>query len=583
VRRKLFALVIGCGLIAFLVTPVYATQPDPGHTITLCHATGSRQNPYDQITVDVASVDLHGHAGHADDIIPAFNIDGVSYPGQNLDLLYILANGCNVPPPSANTPTVTKNANGTYDTTYQWGITKSVNTSTQNIFTGGSASFNYVASVTHDGGTPTNVHVNGNITVTNTNPAALSITGVTDQLSNNTTCAVSGGGASVVPASGTEVVAYTCDLGDTLPTSVSNTATITWADQTLSDGSVLAAGNASGTVPVTFTQQNNIDSSVTVTDTLGGTLGTASVPGPSPVSFAYTSTFTGDPTGTCTQHPNTATLTTNTTGTTHAAGQTISVCVTTPPPPSANTPTPPSSPLVDHFLCYSSVSPPTPGRKGFTIPAYVGLSDQFNTPKGIVPKIGAVDVHCNSVQKTIGRENTFVTNPDAHLLCWRMTVPNKPRSYTVNVTNQFGSALLKTGAPTQMCLPTWSSQSGPPDPPTTQPWGLSNFTCYDASYAPHSTLFRSPGPVQLQDEFSPKLEPVKLGKPFRLCLPSNEFLRGVTYGKANSAIQLLCFSVSPTARKSPVYDQNLFGTAKVKIVKTNSLCLPSTQTVVSRP
>ena len=37
--------------------------------ITICHATGSQKNPYNQITVSVNG--LNGHDGHAGDIIPA--------------------------------------------------------------------------------------------------------------------------------------------------------------------------------------------------------------------------------------------------------------------------------------------------------------------------------------------------------------------------------------------------------------------------------------------------------------------------------------------------------------------------------
>src|SRR5216117_2116469 len=44
-------------------------------------------------------------------------------------------------------------------------------------------------------------------------------------------------------------------------------------------------------------------------------------------SFSYSHTYTGDPAGTCTDHKNTATFTTNTSGTTGSASQTVKVCV----------------------------------------------------------------------------------------------------------------------------------------------------------------------------------------------------------------------------------------------------------------
>ena len=40
-----------------------------GEKVTICHATSSAKNPYNEITVSVNG--LNGHNGHADDIIPA--------------------------------------------------------------------------------------------------------------------------------------------------------------------------------------------------------------------------------------------------------------------------------------------------------------------------------------------------------------------------------------------------------------------------------------------------------------------------------------------------------------------------------
>src|SRR2546430_10448335 len=48
-----------------------------------------------------------------------------------------------------------------------------------------------------------------------------------------------------------------------------------------------------------------------VTDTLGGHLGTVLFTDPSPTTFTYDHTFTGDTGGTCTSHDNTATYNPN--------------------------------------------------------------------------------------------------------------------------------------------------------------------------------------------------------------------------------------------------------------------------------
>ena len=93
------AAAVGVAMSLGVAMPAGATPGDP-HQITLCHATGSRSNPYVQVTVDVASVlGDHGHGGHTGpvfspdldkhvawgDIIPAFDYGpGEQYPGMNL-------------------------------------------------------------------------------------------------------------------------------------------------------------------------------------------------------------------------------------------------------------------------------------------------------------------------------------------------------------------------------------------------------------------------------------------------------------------------------------------------------------------
>jgi hypothetical protein len=102
-------------LVSVVVVPMsaHATQPDPTHKVTLCHATDSYTNPYVEITVDVAAVLNGGHGNHVGpvfdptltsqpkwgDIIPAFDLGpGEQYPGMNLtpDGQAILDAGCQV-------------------------------------------------------------------------------------------------------------------------------------------------------------------------------------------------------------------------------------------------------------------------------------------------------------------------------------------------------------------------------------------------------------------------------------------------------------------------------------------------------
>jgi hypothetical protein len=134
-RERMRGRVAGMGVVAagvFLVVTASAplgagaTQGTPEHKITLCHATDSRSNPYVEVTVDVASVQFQGHAGHDGpifspdlpehtkwgDIIPPFDFgDAGSYPGKNwtAEGQAIFDDGCNVPSPTTTTvaPTTT--------------------------------------------------------------------------------------------------------------------------------------------------------------------------------------------------------------------------------------------------------------------------------------------------------------------------------------------------------------------------------------------------------------------------------------------------------------------------------------------
>ncbi len=228
-------------------------------------------------------------------------------------------------PQQAKDLTVSKTATPSFTRTFTWGITKDVDKTEIDIANGGSATFNYKVNVTHDGGTDKGWQVTGTITVTNPNGSDFTGVNVTDADNNGGTCTVTNGTNVTVPANGSVQLSYTCTYASApSPSSGTNTATATW-DSTLyktPDSSASGSASFAFTTPTTV-----IDGSVTVTDTFGGTLGTVSYTDPSPTTFTYSHTFTGDPGGTCTSHDNTATFTTSDTGTTGSASQTVTVCV----------------------------------------------------------------------------------------------------------------------------------------------------------------------------------------------------------------------------------------------------------------
>src|SRR6266851_24031 len=108
-------------------------------------------------------------------------------------------------------------------------------------------------------------------------------------------------------------VPYTCTY-PSLPSSGTNSATAAWDN----------SSSATGTASVDFSKASikAVDDSVTVTDTLGGTLGTVSSADPSPTTFTYSHAVAGTA-GTCVSQDNTAAFTTNTTGTTGSDSKTV--------------------------------------------------------------------------------------------------------------------------------------------------------------------------------------------------------------------------------------------------------------------
>src|ERR1700689_1202950 len=175
---------------------------------------------------------------------------------------------------------------------------------------------------------------------------------------------------------------------------------------------------------------------------------------------------------------------------------------------------------VNHQLCYTA-------EGKYQIPRNLLLINQFS-PKGFAPKVGPVAIHCNPVVKILPSGKKFpVTNPAAHLLCFKMSAATQPTPAVV-VTNQFGSATLIPGQPNLLCLPSWKGLQGPPKKKAPQPPGLSHFTCYPGTVAPGTAGYTNvPKYVLLRDEFTAKPVRAKVSNvPAELCLPTEKDVIG---------------------------------------------------------
>ena len=224
-------------------------------------------------------------------------------------------------------------------------------------------------------------------------------------------------------------------------------------------------------------------------------------------------------------------------------------------------------PKLSHQLCYTATA------KGFHIPGGVTLFDKF-TPGGWPVKIGPETMNCNPVAKTIksstGTKIFPITYPDGHLACFSIKQATLKLPASINVANQFGNGMLFPAQPTLLCLPTWKSLVKPPHNKAVEPPFLDHFTCYPVK---SKGKFVVP-PLVLQDEFG-KSQPKVSNVPTLLCLVTQKNVQGKVFKVVHPGGMLLCFPVSPTPIKNPVFDQNQFGNATVTIKKSSVLCLPT--------
>jgi hypothetical protein len=271
-------------------------------------------------------------------VTPYVTPDGALSAYADLDVLttgngawnLVISHGCapTLIPPADPPLVLTKLGAGSYDQTHSWQIAKDVDRSTVTVPAGATATATYTVTLEHGVPVISNVQASGIITVANPNTGDAVIEGIVDTVAG---CTVPGQPApAIIPGGGSTDFAFTCDFGSTLPPlPFIETASVTWSDQTLSDGSPLIGGTAIGSSdPLVFTA-NQIDECADVVDPLdpgSPRRFCAGDAGDPTFSFGYTHDYTGDPAGTCTSHDNTATFTTDDTAAGDSASQSVEVC-----------------------------------------------------------------------------------------------------------------------------------------------------------------------------------------------------------------------------------------------------------------
>jgi hypothetical protein len=231
-----------------------------------------------------------------------------------------ISHGCQ----GAQDLTVSKTATPSFDRSYSWNITKDVDKTHADVTPGSTATFNYTVGVSHGSAVDSNFAVTGTIEVDNPNSFAVSGVNVTDTTNVGGTCTVTGGTNITVAAGGSTVLNYSCTFASNAGAGI-NTATANWPD--IGSPHTSATGTAAfdfGTV-----SPNLIDNCVSVSDPIDPNsphsycVGDTGDPN---FSFTYSRTVSAPSLGTCVDYDNTATFTTNTTGTTGSASKTVTVC-----------------------------------------------------------------------------------------------------------------------------------------------------------------------------------------------------------------------------------------------------------------
>lgn len=224
-----------------------------------------------------------------------------------------------------------KTATGHFTRTYSWSLSKSCSPS-RTLTNANTAQFSCTVTVTETGFSDGSYYVDGNIDVINDNSAAVTGVTVTDSIGDaNATCPVTNGTNVTVPANSDVELAYTCTYSAApASSSQTNTATITWSDQNLSNGSHLTGATIHPTASVDWTAvtPTRVNQTVTVTDPNASptTLGTATAVDTTPYttkSFNFTWTV-NTPAAGCGDFTNTATIT----ETGQTASATVTVCRT---------------------------------------------------------------------------------------------------------------------------------------------------------------------------------------------------------------------------------------------------------------
>lgn len=233
----------------------------------------------------------------------------------------------------------------------------------------------------------------------------------------------------------------------------------------------------------------------------------------------------------------------------------------------------------DHFKCY-------PVLRGNPANEFVELEDQFDRLHGIQEQVlvGNPVLFCNPVIKIEPTgQATQIKNINNHLKLYLIQPPtavhpviqsaDQPRptflARKVDVENQFGVQQLLVTHALLLAVP---AQKRPHE----SPGGLDHFKCYPARGQPFDKTY------QLQDQFDPQPEPVRLVRAVLFCNPAQKTHHGQVAQVQNPAEHLTCYGIvlntaAGIAPRPPiiVQAQDQFLKDRFYVRRARYLCVPT--------
>lgn len=169
---------------------------------------------------------------------------------------------------------------------------------------------------------------------------------------------------------------------------------------------------------------------------------------------------------------------------------------------------------------------------------------------------------CNPVRK----DDSKITQPAAHLVCYATKDVARFNPRSVAVANQFGASRLRVVKAVSLCVPSLKRKGArAPDASPDPQRRIDHFRCYAVD--PKLT----PRPVTLADQFVTTRSTVR--SVIGLCNPVSKNGGAVR----RPAAHLVCYSILDVAaaKARNVTVRNQFGVARLRATRARQLCVPS--------